>query len=264
MKHLQRAASDIARSIGQLPLVGLLGWQDVKQRYRRSLLGPFWLTISMGVMIGTIFMVFGQIFDVPMQEFLPFLAVGLILWALLSSVLSEACTAFIGAENIIKQLPLPLFMHVLRMVWRNLLIFAHNLVIVPLLFLLLGKGLDWTALLALPGLVLLLLNLTWVALVLGVLCTRYRDLAQMVGSVLQVLFYLTPVMWMPGLLPERAGLFLLSLNPFYHWFETVRGPLLGHVPSTTSWLVCAGMVLAGWLVALLFFGRHRSRIAYWL
>lgn len=264
MKHLQRAASDIARSMGQLPLVGLLGWQDVKQRYRRSLLGPFWLTISMGVMIGTIFMVFGQIFDVPMQEFLPFLAVGLILWALLSSVLSEACTAFIGAENIIKQLPLPLFMHVLRMVWRNLLIFAHNLVIVPLLFLLLGKGLDWTALLALPGLVLLLLNLTWVALVLGVLCTRYRDLAQMVGSVLQVLFYLTPVMWMPGLLPERAGLFLLSLNPFYHWFETVRGPLLGHVPSTTSWLVCASMVLAGWLVALLFFGRHRSRIAYWL
>ena len=264
MKSLLVASSDIARTMGQLPLVGLLAWQDVKQRYRRSLLGPFWLTISMGVMIGTIYMVFGQIFNVPMQEFLPFLAVGLILWALLSSVLSEACTAFIGAESIIKQLPLPLFVHVLRMVWRNLLVFLHNLVILPLLFLMLGKGLGWTALLSLAGMLLLVLNLTWVALILGVLCTRYRDLAQMVGSVLQVLFYLTPVMWMPDLLPERAGRFLLTLNPFHHWFEVVRGPLLGHVPSAVSWLVCAGMVLSGWLLALLFFGRHRARIAYWL
>ena len=264
LKHLNSAAADIFGALRHLPLVGLLAWQDVKQRYRRSLLGPFWLTISMGVMIGTIFMVFGQIFNVSMHDFLPFLAIGLILWTLLSSVLSEACTAFIGAESIIKQLPLPLFVHVLRMIWRNLLIFLHNLVIVPLLFLVLGKGLGWEALLSILGLLLLVLNLAWIALVLGVLCTRYRDLAQIVGSILQVMFYLTPIMWMPGLLPERAGRYLLALNPLFHWFETVRSPMLGQLPSLHSWLVCGVMAVAGWAVALAFFGRHRARIAYWL
>jgi lipopolysaccharide transport system permease protein len=242
----------------------MLGWQDVRQRYRRSALGPFWLTISMGVMIGTIGLVFGQIFESSMSEFLPFLAAGMILWAFILSVLTEGCTGFISAEGIIKQLPLPLFVHIMRMIWRNVLILAHNIVILPVVFLVMGKAPSAIALLSIPGFVLVVINVTWAALILAVLCARYRDLPQIVNSVLQVIFYLTPILWMPKLLPQRAGLYLLDLNPFFHLLEIIRGPLLGEAPTATNWIVSIAVAVVGWVAALLLYGRFKSRIAYWL
>ncbi len=131
---ISTAAKDILAALGRFSLASLLGWQDVRQRYRRSALGPFWLTISMGVMIATIGIVFGQIFKSPMKEFLPFLSVGIILWGFISSVVTEGCAGFIAAEGIIKQLPIPLFVHILRMIWRNVIILGNNIVIVPLIF----------------------------------------------------------------------------------------------------------------------------------
>ncbi|CAG2128582.1 hypothetical protein LMG31506_00501 [Cupriavidus yeoncheonensis] len=218
----------------------------------------------MGVMIGTIGVVFGQIFKSPLKEFLPYLSAGMILWTFVSSVIMEGCTGFIAAEGIIKQLPIPLFVHILRMIWRNLLILAHNIVILPLVFLIVGKPLSIVAFLSIPGLLLAIVNLMWVALILAVLCARYRDLPQMVNSVLQVIFYLTPIMWLPSSLPERAGLYLLDMNPVYHLLEIVRSPLLGQLPTATNWNVSLALALIGWGVAITVFGRYKHRIAYWL
>lgn len=258
------AVLDIVAAIKRMPLVGVLGWQDVRARYRRSALGPFWITLSMGIMIGTIGIVFGQIFQAPMQEYLPFLTIGMILWTFIAAVVTEGSTGFIAAEGIIKQLPIPLFVHIMRMIWRNLLILLHNLVIFPIVLLLVGKPLGWVALLSIPGLLLDVLNLGWLVLLLAIVCARYRDLPQMVTSVLQVIFYLTPVMWMPSLLPGRASTYLLDFNPAYHLIEITRAPLLGQMPNAANWQVSAGLAVVGWTVALLVFGRYRRRIAYWL
>ena len=258
------AFNDIFKTFATRNLVIMLGWQDIRQRYRRSLIGPFWITLSMGVTIAAIGFVFGQIFRSPMDEFLPFLAVGLIFWGLISTTVSEGCTAFISAQGIIKQLPVPLFAHLLRVVWRNVLISGHNLLIVPLVFLALSKSVSWIALLSLPGFVLLVMNVGWLAFVLAILCTRFRDLTQMTKSVFQVLFYFTPIIWMPKLLPDRAGASVLEFNPFYHWLEIVRAPLLGEMPNPSSWIVASAMAILGWIFALILFGRYRGRIAYWL
>lgn len=258
------ALLDILAALKRLPMVGVLGWQDVRQRYRRSALGPLWITLSMGVMIATIGVVFGQIFKSPLDEFLPFLTIGMVLWSFIAAVVTEGCTGFIAAEGIIKQLPLPLFVHIMRMIWRNFIILAHNVVIFPLVLLAVGKPLTWMALVSIPGLALLVLNLSWIVLLLAILCARYRDLPQIVASVLQVVFYLTPIMWLPKLLPARAGMYLLDGNPMYHLLEIARAPLLGQLPSQTNWIVAAVMAIAGWLFALVVFGRYRRRIAYWL
>jgi len=247
-----------------LSLVYILGWHDIRGRYRRSAIGPFWLTISMGVMIASIGVVFGQIFNTPMDEYLPFLAAGIILWAFITGTINEGCTGFIEAEAMIKQLPIPLFVHILRMLWRNLLILAHNILILPLVLLVMGKGIGLEALLAIAGLLLVALCLSWVALLLAMLCARYRDLAQIVASVLQVAFYLTPIIWMPLLLPDRMGSTFLKLNPFYHLLELIRAPLLGVVPSLTSWLVVLVIAVVGWGFTLLVFFRLRHRVVYWL
>ena len=264
-ENLRTAVTDLLRGIKCLDLAATLGWQDVKQRYRRSALGPFWLTISMAVLIGTLAMVFGGVFNAKMDEFLPFLAIGFVLWAYISTVINEGCTAFSNSDAIIKQLPLPMTLHVFRVVWRNQIIMAHNAVIVPLVFL---------AFLKLPGLIVfeavlgLLLNtliLAWIALLLGIICTRYRDLPQIVNSLLQIAFYTTPIVWMPNLLAgTKRGFLLIQMNPLFHMIEVIRAPLLGHSPSMLSWLVVVNIAFWGWLLTLLFFGKYRNRISYWL
>jgi ABC-type polysaccharide/polyol phosphate export permease len=256
--------SDILAALKSYELAGVLGWQDIRQRYRRSSLGPFWLTMSMGVLIGALGLVFGAIFETPMSELLPFLTIGLILWTLISTTLNEGCTGFTAAEPIIKQIYLPLFSHILRVLWRDMVIFAHNFIIFPLVLLVFWKPLSATAFLAIPGLVLLMINLSWMALLLGVFCARYRDVPQIIASLLQVFFYLTPIIWSPELLPQRASLLLLNANPFFHLIEIVRAPLLGVLPSALNWQVGMVLALAGWGFTILFYGRFRSRIAYWL
>lgn len=258
------AIDDLVRSIRALNLIGMLGWHDIKQRYRRSMIGPFWLTISMGVMIGTIGLVFGHIFKTPVNEYLPFLAVGMIIWTFVSSVINEGCLSFVNAEGMIKQLSLPLSVHMARVVWRNMLILAHNLVIIPLLFLVMGISFGWSLLLSVPGLVILTLNLTWMALVLGLVCTRYRDLPQVVASLMQVAYFLTPIMWMPTQMGSEGRFLLISMNPAYHAIEIIRAPILGQVPGYDSWLFSVGLGVAGWASTIWVLGRLKRRVVYWL
>ena len=260
----KRGINDVKRALRMVDLAGTLGWQDVKQRYRRSKLGPFWLTISMGVMIGALGLVFGGIFDSPMKEFLPFLASGIILWTYISAVINEGCTAFISSDSVIKQLPLPMFLHIMRVIWRNFVILAHNIVIIPLLFLMFLRPLDVVALLVIPGLILSTLTLSWVALLAAVLCTRYRDLPQIVASILQIAFYITPIIWMPSMLSGRREFVFLDVNPLYHLIEVVRAPILGYAPTPTNWIVSISMVLLGWALTLYVHGKYKNRISYWL
>ncbi|WJM92281.1 ABC transporter permease [Pseudomonas brenneri] len=264
MNNFRLAVGDVVNSLARSQLFLMLGWQDVKQRYKRSKVGPFWLTISMGVMIATIGLVFGNIFSSPMAEFLPFLTLGLILWGFIFTSLTDGCNAFISSASIIKQLPVPLPIHVFRVIWRNSVILLHNLIILPLVYLCFLKTPSPVALLSLIGFVLMVINVSWMALLFGVLSTRFRDVPQLVQSLFQVVFYLTPIIWMPHLLPARASTLLLSWNPFYHMLEVVRAPLLGDVPALDSWVISICMAVVGWLVSLAVYGVCRNKIAYWL
>jgi lipopolysaccharide transport system permease protein len=208
--------------------------------------------------------VFGQLFKSSLDSYLPFLTAGIILWGFISTVITEGCLGFIAAEAVIKQLPIPLFVHILRLVWRNVLILGHNMVIFPIVFVLFGRSLNILALAALPGVGLMIANLCWIALILAMISARYRDLPQVVASVLQVFFYLTPIMWMPSSLPAVGGQYILILNPAYHLVEIVRAPLLGEVPTALNWEVSIALLVFGWSVAAILFGRYKTRVAYWL
>ena len=132
--------NELIEALKRSPLVATLGWHDIRARYRRSLIGPFWLTISMGVMIASIGIVFGRIFKTPMEEYLPFLASGIIFWTFLSSSIIDGSSAFINAHGMIRQLALPLHIHTLRVLWRNIIILIHNILILPVVFLVIGKS----------------------------------------------------------------------------------------------------------------------------
>lgn len=263
-RPLSTSAADIKAAFGRLSLAMMLGWQDIRQRYRRSALGPFWLTISTSILVACIGLVFGHLFKAPMKEFLPFLAAGLVTWSYITTTITEGCTAFTSADHIIKQLPIPLFVHVLRVIWRNAVIFAHNIVILPLVLFAMDRSFAPTAVVSILGFALVSLNLCWVSLILSTICTRYRDFPQMVASLMQVLFYITPIMWQPQLLPDSIAKYLLDYNPLFHLIEIVRSPLLGGLPTATNWAVSAGLAVLGWPIALFLFGTYKRRIAYWL
>ena len=254
---------DIGDTFRKNHIVFTLGWEDIAMRYRRSKVGVFWLTISMSVTIGAIGLVFGLIFKQPMEEYLPYLTVSLIVWGFLSSLLSEGSLAFIAATGMILQIRMPLFVFILRVLWRNAIIFFHNLVILPIVLLLFLKPIGIVVLVFIPGLILFAFNATWMMLILAVVCTRYRDLTQIVSNVVNVIFYITPIMWNKNLFPEQTA-YLFALNPFYHLIQIVRLPLLGEAPTLYNWLICIAMGIIGWGLGLFLYSKYYHRITYWL
>ena len=262
MGQTRLAIADLADGLCRWPLWGLMGWQDIRQRYRRSMLGPFWLTLSMGILVGALGVLYAKLFGVDIHDYLPFLTLGFLSWTLISTLINEGCGTFTASENFIKQMRLPFSLFVYRIVWRNLIIFAHNLIIYPVVAVLFGIWPGVTGLLFLPGLAIVALNGLWAGLLLGMICARFRDVPQIVASLLQVAFFLTPIIWKPDLLGRRAG--IVDLNPFYHFVQIIRAPLLGEVPDALTWGMALGVTAAGWFVTFLFFRRFRSRISYWV
>jgi lipopolysaccharide transport system permease protein len=255
---------DISAAFTRYHLIGTLGWQDVATRYRRSRIGAFWLTINMAVMILAMGLLFGRLFGQPMAEFLPYLAVGQIIWGFLSTSVNEGCTAFSSASGIVLQVRMPLFIHVARVLWRNLIIFGHNLMIVPFIFLFFLKPVSLVALLAIPGFILMIINVTWIMVIVSVVCARFRDFTQVVQNAMQVLFFVTPIMWTADILKGRAGTLVVDLNPFNSLLDIVRSPMLGQYPETIHWVISGGLAIVGWLVALWFYGHRLKRLPYWL
>lgn len=259
-----KGSGDIISTISCISLPLYLAKSDIRQRYRRSVLGPFWITISTAVMVACLGFIFSSIFKASLAEFLPFIATGLITWGFISSCVTESTAVFSSAESIIKQLPIPLFSHVIRMVARNFYIFLHNLVILPFVLFLVGRGLTFNTLFFFPGISLLILNLLWFSLILGIVCTRYRDLSQIVINILQIFFYITPIIWLPSALSGRSTLLVLDANPFFHLMEIVRAPIMGHAPTANNWLITVLMCIIGWLITVVIFNRYKTKIAYWL
>ena len=259
-----KGTRDVFNALLKTKLGLYLAKSDIRQRYRRSTLGPFWITISTAVMVACIGLIFGRLFKSPMQEFLPFITSGLIIWNFISATISDATTVFVNAEAIIKQLPLPLFLHVIRMVARNCYIFFHNILIYPFVCVFVDKSLTLTGFLVLPGFILLVINLMWLSLLISIVCTRFRDMPQIVLSLLQIAFYVTPIIWMPSSLKGKAGTLILDPNPFYHLIEIVRAPLLNVPPSLLNWIVALSLAIVGWMVTLILYNRYKQRISYWL
>lgn len=264
MKKNNLAKDDILKAIQKYSLIHLLGWQDILGRYKRSSLGPFWLTLSMGFMIATMGIVFGTIFNVDLKVFFPYLAIGIILWGYVAIIITEGCNVFIDNDAMIKQLPLPLFTYILRMIWRNTLILGHNILIFPLVLIMVGQPITSVAFLAIPGFILLVSNLLWVSIILSVICARYRDMPQIITSILQVVFYATPIMWIPDNISNPYVHILVNFNPVYHLLELIREPLIGHLPTLDNWIISIILCIFGWIIALRFYSIFKPKVAYWL
>ncbi len=237
-------------------------WHEIKQRFRRSVLGPFWITLSMGILVVALGMVFGGVFNQNSGTFIPYLATGLIFWGLITSIINGGSSVFISAATFIRDVPLPISSHYYQMVTSNLIIWVHNMVIYLIVCVLYSHVPTWNFVWFFPGFAIFLVNLFWMGLAIGILSTRFRDIPQVITNVIQVVFFATPVFWSIEAMPARPA--FVTFNPAYHMLELVRAPLIGLPVPASSWVAGIVMAVVGTSATLWLYGRSKSRIPYWI
>jgi len=264
-QRFEIAGRDIVDGFGLWRLAWALGMSDIKLRYRGSVLGPFWLTLSTGIMIGAMGILYAGLFHVDVRTYLPYLAASQIFWNFLSLLVSDGCTCFTASEALVKGMRMPFTVHALRGVLRNTIILAHNVVIIAIVFIVMHVSVTWYALWTVPALLLWLVDGFAISLFLGAFCARFRDIPQIIASVMQIAFFLTPVMWTVSAIGhDRTRALVVEYNPFYYILEVARAPLLG--APVPVWHVGVVLAISAALcgVSAVFFAKTRGRLAYWM
>ena len=285
-RSFTRAIEDIRQGLAQRELWAHLGWQDIKQRYRRSVLGPLWITISMGVTALGLGILYAVLFNQELPVFLPYVTTGFIVWNFINGCITEGMSTFVANEGLIKHLPAPLTVYALRTVWRQTLMFLHNLIVYVIMVAIyftyldhryqmvkpngqIHPGIGLWSLSAVPAFAVLALNGLSLTLLVGIISTRYRDIPQVINSVIQLAFYLTPIVWSPDTLFGSAGnrgwaKVVFQFNPLYHFVQVLRAPLIGQHVDWWSWATVGGITVIGWALALIAMRNYRSRVSYWV
>jgi len=258
------ANEDLARGLLRWELYGRLGWLDVKRRYRRTILGPLWGVINLGLLVAALGGIGAGLWQQEAKVYLPFLTSGLVVWMLISTMMTEACSVFLFGKNFVRQMRFDYSILVYALIWRNFITFLHNLLVYVFVVLVFAPHLlGPVTLLAVPGIAIVLLNGAWMAFLLGTFCLRFRDIAQLVGTLIQISIFITPIFWPPGYLQGSYSAIFVSFNPLYHLIEIVRAPLIGQVPDASSYLAVLVITIAGWGAAYAVFSMFRRRLAYW-
>ena len=246
----------------EIALAWYFAWSDMRARYKRSVLGPFWLVLSTILGVGGLGLVWSVILDVDRATFLPLLTVGLVVWQLVAGCITSAANVFQSKASIIKNIHTPTWRISLQQLFQQIVNFVHNLVIVAIVLAIYPSSLSPLAFLSIFGLILVLANLFWIIQLVGFLGARYRDLDPLINSIMPVLFFLSPVLFRTR---DFEGLtFFMIINPIAYWIEIVRDPIQGIVPSLSVYAVTIGMALVGWILALAMTRAKAARLPFWV
>jgi ABC-type polysaccharide/polyol phosphate export permease len=247
--------------LGAIRIAAALAWSDMRHRYVRSLLGPFWMSIQMAIMVAVLGSVIGHFSNTSALTRLPMLALSLTAWTFLNGVILDATTALQGASSLIKDRALSPIIFLLQSCFRQALFALHN-ASVPLLLWLMLTPMHVTGIIeAIPGLVVFIVCTFGLSLVLGALATRYRDIKPIIESSLTLAFLSSPIVWTPEMI-DRGSTFM-RLNPLTHLFAIWREPMAtGQVPTTSVGYVLA--CLAALTLAGIVTFRHLRKAAFWI
>lgn len=241
----------------------LLSFYEIKVRYRRTVIGPLWLTLGTAITILGMGLVWSSIFSMNIKDFLPYFASGMILWLFMASILIESCSAFTSQVAIIHNVKMSYFTHIMTMISRNFIIMLHNMLVIVAVFIICGKTINFEILWFVPGIILLVLNSFWACIVLGIFATRYRDVTSIVTSITTLIMFVTPIMWKPEML-QGDRRFIATLNPFTHMLNIIRNPLLGEAPPLESYYIILGIFIVGSSFSLWLYNRYSSRLVFWM
>ena len=234
---------------------------DIRSKYRRTLLGPWWITATNGFTALIMGLVAGRFLGADMKTYLPHFMVSMTIWNFISSSLSESCFTMISAGGMIKAVDMPLIIHVMRMVHRNLIIFLHNVAIIPVIWLFNPWPVGFGSLLSLGGMVIVYVFVVSASTIISMICVRYRDVPPVMASLLQLLFFVSPIIWIPSHI--KGGELAVALNPIAYLLAVTRDPIMSVPLSPSSWIGAVGVVAALTVAMVYVYTRYRSRVVYW-
>lgn len=262
LKQVSLSLQDFKKALSQYRIWLHLGLLEVKQRYRRSVLGPWWISISMLIFVVVMSIIFSRLFVQNLPQYMTFFTSGFLLWTFISSCINESVDIFRINSGFIKQISLPYNLYVLKFLTKHVSFLAHNFVVYFLVICFFKFNPGWVGLLAIPGILLLIVNMYWISLLVAVVSTRFRDMVPIINSAVQILFFVTPISWMPKLLGETS--IIVKLNPVVYLLDVARLPLQGIAPSMNTWTIVIGIACFGLIVSLAVFNSVRSRIPFWV
>jgi lipopolysaccharide transport system permease protein len=239
-----------------------LGWEDIRQRYVRTVLGPLWMILGTAIWIGVMGFVMASLFGGKLSDALPYISAGTVLWTFIASTMNDGCMLYIHSASVVHAINLPMSVHVFRFVSKNFIMFLHNLLILLVVFIFCHVNVNLNTLYVIPGLILFMINVTWVSTLLGLFNARYRDVQQIIITSMTVLPFITPIFWERAFLKKHF--WIANINPFYHAIEIVRGPLLGRELNVLSWEVMIGITVIGLLLTMRVFSRFKHKIIFWI
>jgi lipopolysaccharide transport system permease protein len=259
---MREGIKDLFESISRRDIWLHFAISDTKARYARSTLGPWWITLGTALGVVGLGLVWSAVMNVDLDSMLPNLAVGLILWFMISGVISESSNCFTNQSGIIRNYSLPLSLHTLRLLAKHLINFSHNIAIVVVVFCIYGfpslVNFGWAVL----GFLVILLNLWWISLIVSTLGTRFRDLGPSIDALMPVLFFLTPILYKKS--DVVASVTWFDYNPIATLFTLVKNPLLSLPVAPGDYASMAIFGFCGWLVAVAVFSRYKKNIVFWI
>jgi lipopolysaccharide transport system permease protein len=256
-----RCRADIAPFVTRHVTWRALAAGDIRSKYRRTFLGPWWITATNGLTALIMGLVAGRFMGADARTYLPHFMVSITIWNFMSSSIGEGCYTMINGGGMIKAVDMPILIHVMRMVQRNLIILVHNMAVIPIIWLIFPWPVGFETLLCIPGLLIVYVFVASASMIVSMICVRYRDVPPVVAAVLQLLFFISPIIWLPSKI--SGGELIVELNPIAYLLAITRDPVMGVLPSLRDWVGSAGFVAVLTVVMIYVYTRYRSRVVYW-
>jgi lipopolysaccharide transport system permease protein len=258
-----KGAEDLIEGAANWRIWHLMGTAELRRRYVRSRLGQFWLTLSTGSTVAALGVLWSYLWNMPVAQLLPYFAVSLVVWTFMAAFFTDACSAFVTSGHYYLNQRMTFATAIYALAWRNLIILGHNSIIISVVMLIFGVAIGPTIVLVLPALLLCTIAGIGVAYLVAMISARFRDVAQIIGNLMQVLFFVTPVLWTETQIPP-AQHWIVDVNPFALFLALIRAPLLNEELPLSSWgsaLLATAVIYAA---ALPLIGRFRQRIIHWV
>lgn len=253
---------DLSEAWRRRQLAFYFAWTETLARYRRSALGPLWLVLGTAIGVLGLGFVWSALLKVDRGDFIPSLTIGLVTWQMLSGAVVESVGIFPRNATSIINIKLPTFLIPLQLIFRHVINFAHNFIVVVVVLAVFPQHLSPAALLAIPGFAIVVLSLLAVMQILGYLGARYRDLDPLVTAFMPIVFFVSPVIYRADQLGSLQT--IMEFNPIARWIQLIRDPILGMVPTAADYGITIAMTAAFWGLAVWITAIRGHRLAYWV
>jgi len=264
IKDIKSALQDISGGIKNYQFWITFGNNDIKSKYRRTKLGQWWITLSVAIFIFVVGGIFGTTFYSEYEFYLVYLSIGYISWLFMQECINVGSSILTQAKPFLLQKNWPKSIFILRLIYREMLILLHHILLLPIIFIWLGflPGIN-NIIISLCGLIFTIFTAFWVVLFVSIIGIRYRDFPKLIQSLMRMAFFTTPIIWIDRNI-GKFGEIVIIYNPFVYFLKIIRDPLLGHGFPSDAWIVAIIISIFCILISLITLSITKDKLNYWL